>query len=118
MFIKESIGDRVKRLRESKGMAQAELARLLKVSPQMVHKVESNHTKTMRLPTAIKFAKALNVSADYILEGDESNVPAFDGEVLKFLSNPSNRQEIITWVRKTLYERELAKMNNENRDKK
>ncbi len=60
------IGERIKRLREDKGLTQAELAKKLNVKRETVNQWENN-VRDLKTQYTISLAKEFNVSADYIL---------------------------------------------------
>lgn len=65
----ESIGKRIARAREQKGMNQSELARQLRLTPQSVQKWEAGET----VPRAQKMqdlSRILGVSVAYLMEGE------------------------------------------------
>ena len=72
------IGERIKALRESSGMSQAELARKLSISRSSVNAWESG----LSAPTAvyiIELAKLFHSTTDYILDLDRSPQITLDG---------------------------------------
>jgi transcriptional regulator with XRE-family HTH domain len=67
------IGDKIKRIRDIKGLKQEDIAALLKITPQAYSKVERNETKldTDRLE---EIAKIFKMSVDDIQQFDERNL--------------------------------------------
>jgi len=67
------IGDKIKRIRDIKGLKQEDIASLLKITPQAYSKVERNETKldTDRLE---EIAKIFKMSVDEIQQFDERNL--------------------------------------------
>jgi transcriptional regulator with XRE-family HTH domain len=67
------IGDKIKRIRDIKGLKQEDIAALLKITPQAYSKVERNETKldTDRLE---EIAKIFKMSVDEIQQFDERNL--------------------------------------------
>ncbi len=67
------IGDKIKKIRDLKGMKQEDLAALLNISPQAFSKIERNETKldTVRLED---IAKIFNMSSEEIQQFDERNL--------------------------------------------
>ena len=64
----ETIGERVKRIRISKGLQQKDLAALMDINRLTITKIENgNHQGNFELIK--KLSEALEVSADYILTG-------------------------------------------------
>jgi transcriptional regulator with XRE-family HTH domain len=78
----ETRGDRIKRLREARGLTQPALARLLismgapaTLTKAAVHKWESGDTKNIQLETFILLAQALGTDPPYILWGHDRSPP-------------------------------------------
>jgi transcriptional regulator with XRE-family HTH domain len=67
------IGDKIKRIRDIKGLKQEDIAALLKITPQAYSKVERNETKldTDRLE---EIAKIFNMTVDEIQQFDDKNL--------------------------------------------
>ncbi|WP_422446022.1 helix-turn-helix domain-containing protein [Thermoanaerobacterium sp. DL9XJH110] len=92
----ESIGDKIRRLREQKGLTQKQLAELIGTTEASLSRYENN----LREPKAeiiSRLANALGVSADYLLgksEEDkpwwEKDEPPTDIELEEFIKNNSN----------------------------
>lgn len=63
----ESLGERVRRLRQSRGLTQAALGKLVGMSQQTVHTIEQGDSqRPRRLP---ELAQALGTSVDYLAYG-------------------------------------------------
>ena len=58
--------ERLKKLREEKGLTQVQLSELTGISARMIQKYESGNARP-RLDAAEKIAKALNITADQLL---------------------------------------------------
>ena len=58
--------ERLKKLREEKGLTQVQLSELTGISTRMIQKYESANARP-RLDAAEKIAKALNITADQLL---------------------------------------------------
>ena len=67
------IGSRIKAVRTSKGMSQADLAVKASVSLPLISNIERGKTR-MQLETFVKVAEALQVSADHLLRADVPEV--------------------------------------------
>jgi transcriptional regulator with XRE-family HTH domain len=69
----ESLGKRVKRLREARGLRQVVLGGAVDVSLQTVRKLENDQggIRAERVPTLARF---LQVSADYLLGMDDPSL--------------------------------------------
>ena len=67
-----SIGERLKKLREERGMTQAELAAKVGTCQQtMIASIEAG-TKPMPLGTAIALSDIFGVTMDYLCKGKEA----------------------------------------------
>lgn len=62
----QNFQERLKQVRESKGLSKSEISIALNIHPQTWHKYENGISK-MNLETLKKFCHTLNVSADYML---------------------------------------------------
>lgn len=67
-FNKE-IGSRIKGIRKERGITQEQLAEYADVSVDFIGLVETGRS-SLKVPTLAKIAKALNISADYLIYGD------------------------------------------------
>ena len=65
----ELVGSRIRAVRISRGMSQADLAVEASVSLPLISNIERGKTG-MQLETFVKVAEALQVSADYLLRPD------------------------------------------------
>lgn len=63
-------GDRLKKLREDKGLIQAELGKLIGVSDRVVGYYEANDRFPKKPETLQKISEVFNVSVDYLLGTD------------------------------------------------
>lgn len=63
-------GDRLKKLREDKGLIQAELGKLIGVSDRVIGYYESNNRFPKKPETLQKISEVFNVSVDYLLGTD------------------------------------------------
>lgn len=66
---KQTIGQRIKELRESRGLTQSQLAEELNFSDKTVSKWEKDGTEPDS-ETLVKLAKVFNVTLDYLLTGE------------------------------------------------
>ena len=83
------IGSRIKAVRISRGMSQADLAVEASVSLPLISNIERGKT-SMQLETFVKVAEALQVSADYLLRPDVPEVKAiYQGEFAELLEDCS-----------------------------
>lgn len=69
----ETLGEKIKRVRKSKGLSQKELAEKAGITQSALVAIEKNKTKNIFLEVAKGIAKALNVSFDFLYETDEEN---------------------------------------------
>jgi transcriptional regulator with XRE-family HTH domain len=67
MYLPETINERIVDLRTSRGLKQKELAELVGISPSQISRIETGKSKNITADTIARLAKALNISADYIL---------------------------------------------------
>ena len=67
----EAIGKRVQQARKTQRYTQAELSEMINMSSQNLSCLERG-TTGISIPTLISLCKALDVSADYILFGNEA----------------------------------------------
>ena len=83
------VGSRIKAVRISRGMSQADLAVKASVSLPLISNIERGKT-SMQLETFVKVAEALQVSADYLLRPDVPEVKAiYQGEFAELLEDCS-----------------------------
>lgn len=64
------VGQRIKQCRRNKNLTQEKLAEMIGVSPHYIYEIERG-LKTMSIQTLSKITIHLNVSADYLLFGDD-----------------------------------------------
>ena len=65
-------GKRIQQIRKAKGYTQADLAEIIEINTKNVSRLE-NGTMGLSLPTLIALCSALQISADYILFGNQEN---------------------------------------------
>ena len=83
------VGSRIKAVRISRGMSQADLAVEASVSLPLISNIKRGKTG-MQLETFVKVAEALQVSADYLLRPDVPEVKAiYQGEFAELLEDCS-----------------------------
>ena len=83
------VGSRIKAVRISRGMSQADLAVEASDSLPLISNIERGKTG-MQLETFVKVAEALQVSADYLLRPDVPEVKAiYQGEFAELLEDCS-----------------------------
>ena len=87
---KETFGDRLRRLRKSKGLTQKNVADICKISDVTVNRWEQD-TRQPRMEELKNLAAALNVTEDELLNG----VPEQGGWVLQIKIATEFKEEII-----------------------
>ena len=96
IFLLLSIGDRIRWLREKKGINQLELANLIGISGPSVSNLETGRSKRPASTTLLRLAAALEANPGWIVtgRGDPFDWPTFtDGDeadliaIFKSLSN-------------------------------
>jgi transcriptional regulator with XRE-family HTH domain len=80
------IGERLRKLREDKGMTQGFLAELLNVSRQSIGGYENNNVDPP-IDILVKIADVFNVSLDYLLGRTEEkyNISLLDSDTREFI---------------------------------
>jgi len=107
----KQIGSRIRAVRMSKSMSQADLAAKASVSLPLISNIELGKTK-MQLETFVKVAEALQVSTDHLLRPDVPEVKAiYQSELSEVLDGctPSEMEAILKIVRElkaTMHKRE------------
>jgi transcriptional regulator with XRE-family HTH domain len=75
-----TLGDRLRAVRERKGLSQRELARQAGIRPATLSELESGVRQNMNTDTAKRLARTLGVSIDYLVgtwdEEEEDDQPA------------------------------------------
>lgn len=82
-----TVGDRIKLVRESKGISQEQLAKQMGYSGKTsVSKIESSGD-SLNIKTVSKYASALGVTESYLMGWEEDNpeVPDFDPEQIELI---------------------------------
>ena len=72
----ESMGDRIKMLRESRGLTQTDLGRLVGVSRAAVAQWENDSVQNIRLPTFLALLEALAADPIWLVHGTTERKPA------------------------------------------
>lgn len=99
------LGTRIASLRQSRGMSQAELARLLHISASAVGMYEQGRREPS-VDTLIALSKAFGVSLDYLLSGQPDSVQ--DVAALHHMIELSCRQPSLSSPVKTLSKEEVV----------
>lgn len=105
----DSVGRRIAELRTQKGWTQRDLADASGLGQALISRYESGHYKSLRLSTAVKLAKALDTTPDY-LRGPDSNLP-YPIEVIEWLADKSNFSKVMG----VYYEDMSRKMKEKNK---
>ncbi len=79
----ETIGQRIKRIRESANVSQQYIADKVGVSRVAVTKWENGHTSNLKLDNLMKLCKLLDISVEYLIYGEAKKDSSKE---LKFLS--------------------------------
>lgn len=69
------IADRVRNLREERGLTQLDLSRATGLSQATISRIESGEFKNLRGETLTKLSIALRVTTDYLLGRSDAAVP-------------------------------------------
>lgn len=69
---KETIGARIQRIREERGMSASELSRLVEVTPTAVWNWENNGTRP-RPDALLRIAKVFGISRDTLVSGSNTD---------------------------------------------
>lgn len=67
----ETLGDRIRALREGSGESQPDLARVSGVKKQAIWKIENGDTRDPSAKTLVPIARHYGVTVDWIVTGDE-----------------------------------------------
>jgi transcriptional regulator with XRE-family HTH domain len=70
----DTAGSRIRALRRGKGLNQAQLAKRASIAQPSLSQIETGDTRTLRGPTLMNLAKALEVNPHWILTGRDSLV--------------------------------------------
>ena len=73
MHTQKTVGQRIKWLREGRGMKQAELARLIGIKPQSLGGIELGKSKAPSASTLLRLAAVLDANPDWIITGKGSH---------------------------------------------
>jgi len=73
----DSLGDRLARKRQWRGMSQRELAERTGLKVQHISRIETDLREHVRSDTLRRLAEALSCSADYLIGMADEPIPAF-----------------------------------------
>ena len=90
------LGNRIKEVRQSRGLTQENLAELIKCNTSHISNIENCHTK-VSLNALLAIANALDTSIDYLLSPQYDNSAlALDNEIMRLLQTcDSDKKEKI-----------------------
>lgn len=84
------LGNRIKEVRQSRGLTQENLAELIKCNTSHISNIENNYTK-VSLNALLAIANALDTSIDYLLSTQYNNSSlALDNEIMRLLQTCDN----------------------------
>lgn len=91
----ESLGARIKELRISMDLTQAQVAEALNVTPGYISNVENNRT-AMSLRILIYYAKLMNITLDSLVGRvePEYETTALDNELIELIRNMSDENKL------------------------
>ena len=69
----ETMGDRIKTLRQARGLTQEQLGELVGVSKSAVSQWEGGGVANIKLPTFLRLLEALRTDAEYLIFGPDRN---------------------------------------------
>ena len=110
MDSKEQIGERIKTLREEKGLIQADVAKALNVKRETVNQWE-NGVRDLKTEYTVNLANYFNVTSDYILRGIKSENTTVNKElglsdeaieILKKLAEDFSNKEKIPQIKENI----------------
>lgn len=109
---KETVGNRIKRLRKARKISVNEIAVKIGVSRSNFYRYESDEIEKMPYTTLVPIAKALGVSPAYLLTGKESDPNNFNELVIRIKSQVGDVEftdieltEIVTYIEFILMKR-------------
>jgi len=89
---RKQIGSRIREVRTSRSMSQAELADKASLSLPLISNIE-NGKKDMMLDTFIRIAEALQISTDYLIRAEVPDVkPIYKNEISDLLDGCTARE--------------------------
>ena len=92
----EKIGQKLKKIRISKGLTQEYIANMVDVNTSHISNIENNRVK-VSLTALVAICNALDITVDYILKNEYVSADAIDHEILKELSScsPEKKEKIL-----------------------
>jgi DNA-binding transcriptional regulator YiaG len=85
----ETMGTRIRRLRESRNLTQDQLATRCGVARSAVHQWETGESENIKLQPWLRLLRTLEVSAHYLIFGSEKAPPGFwlEEEIAEYEKN-------------------------------
>jgi len=91
----KTIGERIRKLREEKGIDQTELAEISGIKNETISRIELNKTKP-KIEYLEKISTIFNVSIDYIVLGTEvKKISTEENEFLKLIKTDTTIKEAL-----------------------
>ena len=103
-----TVGERIKQLREKKGMNQKQLAEKAKMTRATISRIETGQVKEVKSEALKKLAVALGVTVDFLVGQSEEmsadDIIIADDQIKNVMSDmyslgPNPRQEVEDFVR-------------------
>lgn len=103
-----SIGERVRQLREDRGLSQAELARRIGIKQPSLWLIEKGETRTVKVSTLEALCEALSTTKEFLLRGDDCHdspesleLSAMESELIHILRTlpPDRRISLLEYAR-------------------
>ena len=91
-MVREEIGSRIKKLRESRNFTREELADKAEISSKFLYELEKGR-KGLSADTLLKLSRTLSCSCDYILTG-ETFEKENDGQLRQLLQRFTDRDRL------------------------
>lgn len=85
----ETYGDRLKKARTEKGLSRPQLAKLCGISVKTIQNYETGFRQPNRIDTSQKFAEVLDVTVDYLINGNTDNDDLTEEDKSEILSHAS-----------------------------
>jgi len=88
----ETMGERIRRLREARNLTQDQLAKRCGVARSAVHQWETGESENIKLAPWLRLLRALDVSAHFLVFGRETPPAGFwlEDEVAEYEKNRRN----------------------------
>lgn len=111
--MKETRGERLKRLRHMRGLTQREVCQKLgHSSVTVLSRFEGDNSENMQYSTARQLAGVYGVTTEYILHGEDDDLSFYPRDVRDYLVDPANVEDVNLFVYGKIFE----KRKNENKE--